>query len=188
MTGMARPFGIKGCTPESPLAGDRGIAFLPEPHPLGVEGRKGEKEQNDGQNGGAALIVLRADDGEENLGREHVEIAAQNQRISEIGHAFDEAQQERIGETGSHQRQGDRPEGLPPVRPQGLRRLLHRRGYPLDHTDQHQKRDRGKGKGLRDQHAGHAVEPSCGLQTKEVPRRTGSRCQTGRTAGSVRGQ
>ena len=46
----------------------------------------------------AALVVLRADDGEEDLGRQHVEVAAEHQRIAEVGEALDEAEQERVGE------------------------------------------------------------------------------------------
>ena len=50
-------------------------------------------------------VVLGADDGEEDLGREHVEVAAEHQRVAEVGHALDEAEQEGVGEAGAHQRQ-----------------------------------------------------------------------------------
>ena len=51
------------------------------------------------QRGGAALVVLRADDREEDLGGEHVEIAAEHQRVAEIRQALHEADQEGVGES-----------------------------------------------------------------------------------------
>ena len=65
---------------------------------LQPEGAQGKGEQDDREHGGAALVLLRADDGEEDLGRQHLEIAAEHQRVAEVGEAFDEAEQEGIGE------------------------------------------------------------------------------------------
>ena len=65
------------------------------------------------EHGGAALVVLRADDGEEDLGRQHLEIAAEHERVAEVGEALDEAEQERVGEARPHQRQRDGAERRP---------------------------------------------------------------------------
>jgi hypothetical protein len=44
--------------------------------------------------------VLRAGNGEEDLRRQHVEVAGEHDRVAEVGEALDEAQQERVGERG----------------------------------------------------------------------------------------
>ena len=43
-----------------------------------------EGEQNDREHGSPPLILLRSDDGEEDLGGEHFVVAAENERIAEI--------------------------------------------------------------------------------------------------------
>ena len=70
------------------LAGDGGVGLAAEPEALRVEGAEREEQQHDGEDRRLRLVVLRADDGEEDLGREHVEIAAEHQRIAEVGHDF----------------------------------------------------------------------------------------------------
>ena len=47
------------------------------------------------------FVPRGADHREEDLGRQNVEIAAENKRVAEIRHALDETQQERVGEAGS---------------------------------------------------------------------------------------
>jgi hypothetical protein len=135
------------------LAGDGGIAFLAQPEPLQIKCAEGEDQQHHGKDCRTAGVMLGADDGEEDFGREHVEIAAKDQRVAEIGHAFDEAQQEGIGQTGAHQRPGHGAEGLPAVGTQGLGGLFHRGADAFDHPDHHEKGNGGKGQHLRDQHA-----------------------------------
>ena len=54
-----------------------------------------------------ALDPVRADDREEDLGRQHLEISAEHERIAEIREALDEAEQEGVGEARPHQRQRD---------------------------------------------------------------------------------
>ena len=55
-------------------------------------------------------VVLRPRDGEEDLGRQHLEISGQHDRVAEVGEALDEAQQERVGQRGPQQRPGHRAE------------------------------------------------------------------------------
>ena len=81
---------------------------------------------------------------EEDLGREHRVLAADDDRVAEVGHALDEPDQEGVGQTRLHQRQGHRPKGLPAARAQGLRRLLQRRADALHHAAQDQEGDRGE--------------------------------------------
>ena len=73
---------------------------------------------------GARTVVLGADDREEDLGRQHRELAADDDRVAEVGDALDEADQERVREAGLQERQGHREERGAPARAQGLRRLL----------------------------------------------------------------
>ena len=76
-------------------------------------------------------IVLRADDGEEDLGRQHLVVAAEHQRVAEIGQALDEAEQEGVGEARPQQRPGDGAEDVVQrAGAQRLRRLLERRADP----------------------------------------------------------
>ena len=55
-----------------------------------------EGEEDEREDCRAALILRGADDGKEDLGREHLEIAAEHQRVAEIRHALDEAEQEGV--------------------------------------------------------------------------------------------
>ena len=100
------------------------------------------------------------DHGEEYIGREHVEIAADDERVREIRHAFDEPDQEGIGEARADQRPGDGAEDAPPAAAQGLRGLLHARAHALQHAEQHEIGDRREGEHLRDGDARHAVDPA----------------------------
>ena len=94
--------------------------------------------------------------------------AAKHQRIAEIRHALDKADEERIGETGFHQRQRHPPEGAPAVGAQRLRGFFHRRADAFNHADQHQERDGREGKNLRDPDAGHAIKPAARLNAEEI--------------------
>ncbi|MNS64726.1 hypothetical protein D3C72_978640 [compost metagenome] len=139
-----------------------------QPETLGKEGRKREAQQDDRQNRGAGRIILRADDGKEDFRRQNTMRAAEHQRIAEIRHALDEADQEGIGETGLHQRQRHPPESAPAVGTQRLRGLFHRRADTFNHADQHQKRDGREGKDLRNPDAGHAIKPAARFDTEEI--------------------
>ena len=129
------------------------------------------------EHGRAALVVRGADDGEEDLGRQHLEIAAEHERIAEIGQALDEAEQEGVGEPRPHQRQRDGAERRPALGAQGLRRLLERRADALHDADQHQEGDRREGEQLRDEDAGQAVDPARARNAEPVrqQRRDGAR-------------
>ena len=97
------------------LAGHGRVGAPAEPAPLQEEGAERQRQQHDRKRGGAAGIVLAADDREEDVGRKHVEIAAEHQRVAEIGEALDEADEEGVGEAGAHQRPGHGAERAPAV-------------------------------------------------------------------------
>ncbi|MEY9833209.1 hypothetical protein ABIA25_005087 [Sinorhizobium fredii] len=137
------------------------------------ESRQREAQQHDGEHRGAGGIVLRADDGKENLGRKHAVAAAKHERIAEVGHALDEADEECIGKPWLHERQRDMPEGTPAIGFKRLRSLLHRRADPLDDADQHQEGDRRERKNLSDPDAGQTIEPTAGLDAEHCGNRLG---------------
>ena len=112
------------------LAGNAGIDFAAEPALLDEEGEQGEAEEHDRQGRGASGIMLRADDREEDLGREHIVIATQHQGVAEICQAFDEAEEERIGEPRAHQRKRDGAKRGPAIGAEGLRGFFEGRAYP----------------------------------------------------------
>src|SRR4029434_6711958 len=95
------------------VAGAGGVGRAPEPAALSVEGAEREHEEHDREHGGAAPIVLSTDHGEEDRDRQHLEIAAEDERVTEVGEALDEAEEERVGEPGAHERERHRPEGPP---------------------------------------------------------------------------
>ena len=97
-----------------------------------------------------------------------VEIAADHQRIGEVGHALDEADQEGVGEAGADQRPGDGAERVPRTCPQGLRRFLEARSDSLQHAEQHQHRDRRERQHLRDGDARHAIDPAAARDVEQV--------------------
>ena len=154
--------------PAVTLARHGGIAFLAQPEPLGIKRTQRETQQNNRQHRRLALIVLRADNGKEDLGAQHIEISAQHQGVAKIGHGFDEPQQESVRQPGPHQRQRHCLEHLPLGRAQGLRRLFHRRADALDHPDQHQERDGRERQRLRDQHPRQPVKPPGRLYPEQV--------------------
>ena len=127
---------------------------------LRIEHRQRESQQHDRQYRRAGAVMRRTDHGKENLCRQHLEIAAENQRVAEVGEALDKAQQKRVGDARPHQRQGYRLERSPAAGPQGLRRLLEARADTLDDADQHQKGDRCEGEKLRQTYARPAVDPA----------------------------
>ena len=85
------------------LAGYGGVRRPAKPEALRIERAKREEQQHDRQDRSLRLIILCADDGEKNFGRQHIEISAEHERIAEIRHAFDEAEQKRVGKAGPHQ-------------------------------------------------------------------------------------
>ena len=170
------------------LAGDRRVDLLAEPGMLEPEGAEREGEQDDGEHGGPALVLLRADDGEEDLGRQHLEIAAEHQRIAEIGQAFHEAEQEGVGEARAHERQRHGPERRPALGAQGLRGFLQGRADALHDADEHQEGDRREGEKLGDEHAGQPVDPARARHAEPFAQHGRTRRRSGRTAGSARGR
>ena len=122
---------------------------------------------------GAARIVLRADDGKKDVGRQHVEIAAEDQRIAEIGKTLDEADQEGIGEAWPHQWPGHRAERSPAIGAQGLRRLFHRGADAVDDADQHEIGNGRKGERLHEQKTEEAIDPAAGRDTEKLTHQPG---------------
>ena len=105
---------------------------------------------------------LGADHREEDLGRQHAEIAAEHDRIAEVGDALDEADQEGVGEARPHQRQRDGGETC--VQRSGAQRL---RGFleasairPATTPISTRKAIGVNAKHLREQHAVEAVDPA----------------------------
>ncbi len=142
------------------LARYRRVRAAADEAALEEEDTEGEGEQDETQGGGAPLVELGPDDGKEDLRREHAEVTAQHDRIAEVRDAFDEADEEGVGEPGAHQGQGNAAEGLPAAGPEGLRGLLERRAHPFDDSDQDEEGDRREGKGLGEPHPGQAVDPA----------------------------
>ena len=110
--------------------------------------------------GRAALVVLRAHDGEEDLGGQHRELSAQHDGIAEVRHALDEADEEGVRQSGPQQRQRDGREGAVGIGPQRLRRLLQAGRDALHHAAHDHEGDRREREGLRDPHAEAAIEPA----------------------------
>jgi hypothetical protein len=142
------------------LAGDGGVRAPTEPAPLGVEGAEREGKQHDREHRGAAAIVLGPDHRKEDRDREYREIAAEDERIAEVGEALDEAEQECVGEAGPHERERDRGEGTPAIGPQRLGGLLHRRADAFHDPDEDEEGDGGEGEHLREPDAGQPVDPA----------------------------
>ena len=107
------------------LARERRVDLAPEHGALQEERAEREDQQQDPERCRAPLVELGADHREEDLGRQHTEIAAEQDRVAEVGDGLDEADQERVGEAGAHQRQRDVGEHAPAVGAQRLRRFLH---------------------------------------------------------------
>jgi hypothetical protein len=106
------------------FAGHRRVHLAPEHAALDDERRKREQQQQDAQRGRTSLVELRAHDGKEHFGRQHVEIAAQHDRIAEVRDRLDERDEERVRKARAHQRQRDIDERAEPVGAQRLRGLF----------------------------------------------------------------
>ena len=102
--------GQRAREPGVALAGHRRVHLGPHGPALDEERGEREGEEQDAERRRAALVELGADDREEDLGRQHTEVAAQHDRVAEVGDRLDEADQERVREAGAHQRQRDRRE------------------------------------------------------------------------------
>ena len=138
---------IAPAMPPSPLPLTVTYDELAQPALLQPERDDREAEQHRRQHRGAARVVLRAGDGEEDLGRQHFVVAGEHDRIAEVGEALDESQQERIGERGPQQRPGHRAKHAPPRRAQRLRRLLQRGAHRGERAVQDHERDRRERRG-----------------------------------------
>ena len=152
-TEQRRPARQRHGQPGIAFAGDRGVGGPAEPALLRPERDQREEQQHDRQHCGTALVVRGADDGEEDLGRQHLVVSGEHQRVAEIGHALDEAEQERRGRPGAG-RQGDGPERGPAARGSGDEASASEGLMPCT-REQHQKAI-GVNAELRDRHAGEA--------------------------------
>ena len=142
------------------LAAQGGEHLAPDQPPLQGEGAEREDEQDQRQRRRLALVELRTDDGEEDFGRQHAEVTAQDNGIAEVGDRLDEGHQPGVGEARQHQGPADGAKGLPAVGAQRLRRLLERGADALHDADQDQEGDRRKREDLRQQHPLQAVDPA----------------------------
>ena len=150
------------------LAADGDVALFAQPHVLQHKCTNGEGQQNDGQHGGATLVVLRTHDGKKYVGGQDTEIAAQHQGVAEVRHALYKTQQKGIGQARTHQRPGDRSECHPVVGAQGLRGLFHGRADGLDHTNEHHETDGRKSQQLRQKDAPEAIDPARWLNPENL--------------------
>ena len=142
------------------LAADGDVGQLAQPALLHPERDDREAEQHRGQHRGTPRVVLRAGDGEEDLGREHFVVSGEHDRVAEVGEAFDESQQERIGERGPQERPGHGAENAPSRRAQRLRRLFQCGTHRGECAVQDHERDRRERQELRQRHAGQSVDPA----------------------------
>ena len=142
------------------FAADRHVRRTAQPALLQPEGDDREAEQHRGQHGGATRVVLRAGDREEDLGRQHLEIAGEHDRIAEVGETFDESQQERIGERRTQERPGHRAEHAAARCAQRLRGLFQRGAHRGERAVQDHEGDRRERQELRERHAGQPVDPA----------------------------
>jgi hypothetical protein len=142
------------------LARHGGEVLLAQQAALDGEHRERKQREDPGQRGGAALVVLGAHDGKEDFGGQHRELPAHHDGVAEVGHAFDEADQEGIGQAGLEQRQRDRHEGLLRAGAQGLRGLFQAGRHALHHAAHDHEGNGREGKGLRHPHAKPAIEPA----------------------------
>ena len=149
------------------LAGERRVEATAEEPALRNECRERQQQQYEAERCRAALVELRADDGVEDLGRQHRKVAAEKDRVAEVGNRLDERDQERVGEAGAHQRERDVGENAPAVGAQRLRGFLETRRHAFDHADQHEKCDRREREDLRDENAGKPVDPAPGLPSEQ---------------------
>ena len=117
-------------------------------------------QQHDAERGGPSWIELRADHREEDLGRQHAEVSAEQDGIAEVGDRLDEADEERIGKARIHERQRNVAERPPAIGAQRLRRFLERGRHAFDDAHEHEEGDRREREHLRDEDALHAVDPA----------------------------
>ena len=97
------------------------------------------------------------------------EIAADHQRVGEIGHALDEADQEGVGEAGADQRPGDGAEGAPAAWRAASAMLPPGSALtPCSTPSSTSIGDRREGQHLRDGDARHAVDPAAARDVEEV--------------------
>ncbi len=120
------------------LAGQRRVDLAAEHAPLHEERAEREQQQQDAERRRASLVELRADDREEDLGRQHAEVAAEHDRVAEVGDRLDEADQERVREAraasaAARRRRtcaSDRRAASAPLPPATATRLRRRRSAP----------------------------------------------------------
>jgi hypothetical protein len=87
-------------------------------------------------------------------------VAAKHEGVAEIGEALDKAEQERVGEAGTHQGERHGGERVPVAGAQGLGGLLHRRADTFHHADQDEERDGGEREHLGEPDPRQAIDPA----------------------------
>ena len=145
------------------LARDRGEAAARQHPALHKKHGQGKARQHQRQGGCHTRVECGAHNGKKDFGREHRILPAHDDGVAKVGHAFDEADQERIRQPGLEQRQRDCPECLHAAGTQGLRGLLHRRAHALHHTAHDHEGNGREGKHLRQPNSEHAIKPARGL-------------------------
>jgi hypothetical protein len=118
--------------------------------PNGQHRRAQEQEADDR----AALEVLLADDELEDVGREHVEVAADHLRDAEVGHHERERDQRRRDQAVLRAGQRDRPELAPRRRAERVGGLVETRVGKRERAQQDHQRVREDGEALGDDDPG----------------------------------
>ena len=124
------------------LSGHGHIRLPAHPVLLEEEGDQRRDQQQDRQ-GGPALHVVHADNGQVSLGGQDRVVSCEDHRISEIGQRLAEHQEERARQSGSRQRERNASEDLPFRSPQVEGRILQCRINGLQHAIE---REIGRGK------------------------------------------
>ena len=139
------------------LAGDRddrcplGVVAVHEVHD------QARHEQQDAEHRAAQRVVL-ADDREVHPAREDLEVAAEHDRVAEVGEGLHEQEEEARCEAGEQERQHHRPERVPAGGAQVRRRLVERRIQRPHEAGQADVGDREEREAHHQDHALEAVD------------------------------
>lgn len=125
---------------------------------LGQDEQDNSNVQQHYRHRGAALYIVAADGLEVNLGGQGGEVAADGHGVGKVGYRFNKHQQEGVGDTGPHQRDGHRGEGAPLGRTQVPGRVLNAGVDGLKHACQQQESDGKIGNGLYEDQAFQPVD------------------------------
>ncbi|MNP45243.1 hypothetical protein D3C76_1391490 [compost metagenome] len=114
------------------FAGNGHVGTLADPHVLHAEHQQREHQQHHAQRTGCLIIKLRTGNVEVDLRGQYVEVAAEDQRVTEVRQRLNNDDQERVGQCRFQQRHKHLGKGLEAVGAQRVGRLFQRRMDGLD--------------------------------------------------------